>query len=294
MLTRSRRRLLQRRESTFTSSSRIPPELIDYIIDCLHRDCTALKACSLVCKSWLPRARFHLLHNLHLPAHNANSFLENAKGMHPSFVTNVRSLEIGGRIDVDPSRGYGSFFYVPPMDDHWKPTVSAWKALANWPSLESLTLNTFALPPKRNTLPSSATLKHLYILSTCDWGEGTSDLVYMIGLFPRLESVELNRCWMRGSYQDITNSERLPPTFRSLTLKCDLTLSNYINSWICAHESLPPISSATLNVMVYGTGRVVTTLGENLKHLTLSTSTYRTYGLGRCPYVFFPSESYSA
>lgn len=38
----------------------IPPELSDRVIDFLHNDWAALKACSLTCKAWLPASRFHL------------------------------------------------------------------------------------------------------------------------------------------------------------------------------------------------------------------------------------------
>jgi len=38
----------------------LPPELDDYVLDFLHDDRAALKACSLTCKSWRPVARYHL------------------------------------------------------------------------------------------------------------------------------------------------------------------------------------------------------------------------------------------
>jgi hypothetical protein len=38
----------------------VPPELIETIIDMLHMDRTALATCALVCRSWLPRTRYHL------------------------------------------------------------------------------------------------------------------------------------------------------------------------------------------------------------------------------------------
>lgn len=38
----------------------IPSELSDRVIDFLHDDWAALKACSLTCKAWLPASRFHL------------------------------------------------------------------------------------------------------------------------------------------------------------------------------------------------------------------------------------------
>ena len=38
----------------------LPPELLDHIVDHLHDDPTALKACSVVARSWVPRARSYL------------------------------------------------------------------------------------------------------------------------------------------------------------------------------------------------------------------------------------------
>ena len=41
-------------------SCSLPPELLDHIVDHLHDDPTALEACCVVAKSWVPRARSHL------------------------------------------------------------------------------------------------------------------------------------------------------------------------------------------------------------------------------------------
>ncbi|EMD34519.1 hypothetical protein CERSUDRAFT_125622, partial [Gelatoporia subvermispora B] len=40
-------------------SARLPPEVVDHIIDFLVDDRNALRSCSLTCRSWLPRARHH-------------------------------------------------------------------------------------------------------------------------------------------------------------------------------------------------------------------------------------------
>ncbi|KAF8877359.1 hypothetical protein BD779DRAFT_1677351 [Infundibulicybe gibba] len=40
--------------------SEIPSEIVDLIIDQLRADAKTLRLCSLVCQSWLPRARYHL------------------------------------------------------------------------------------------------------------------------------------------------------------------------------------------------------------------------------------------
>ncbi|KAF7304155.1 Serine/threonine-protein phosphatase [Mycena indigotica] len=45
-------------------TGRLAPELTDQIIDILHRDHFYLVTCSLVCKAWLARTRYHLFQNV--------------------------------------------------------------------------------------------------------------------------------------------------------------------------------------------------------------------------------------
>lgn len=42
----------------------LPQEIIELCIDWLQGSQTSLKSCSLVCRSWLPRARFHIFYRL--------------------------------------------------------------------------------------------------------------------------------------------------------------------------------------------------------------------------------------
>lgn len=52
-----------------------PPELRDIVIDCLRHDTAALRACSLTCKAWLPRARHHLFHTAEIhPGRRGDNF----------------------------------------------------------------------------------------------------------------------------------------------------------------------------------------------------------------------------
>lgn len=46
--------------------SRLPLELWDEIIDHLQNDFDALRACSLTCKAWVPRARYNLFWTVHV------------------------------------------------------------------------------------------------------------------------------------------------------------------------------------------------------------------------------------
>ena len=42
------------------SDPHLPPEILDYVIDLLRNELEALKQCSLVSRSWVPRTRIHL------------------------------------------------------------------------------------------------------------------------------------------------------------------------------------------------------------------------------------------
>jgi len=62
-----------------------PPELIDTVIDCASDSVSTLKACSLVSRSWLPRARTHLFRSMNLHFHEGhrtvslNTYLSNLR-----------------------------------------------------------------------------------------------------------------------------------------------------------------------------------------------------------------------
>jgi len=48
--------------------SSLPPEILDHVIDYLHNETATLKACCVVSKSWVPRARKHLFAHVELDA----------------------------------------------------------------------------------------------------------------------------------------------------------------------------------------------------------------------------------
>lgn len=57
-------------------TKRFPPELHDVIIDFLGFDKRALSACALVRKTWLPRSRLHLFHDVRFHQRNFNRFFD--------------------------------------------------------------------------------------------------------------------------------------------------------------------------------------------------------------------------
>ncbi|KAJ7704034.1 hypothetical protein B0H17DRAFT_904679, partial [Mycena rosella] len=50
----------------FNLHEKLPQELIDRILDDLHRDQSSLVQSSLACRAWLPATRYHLFSDLTL------------------------------------------------------------------------------------------------------------------------------------------------------------------------------------------------------------------------------------
>lgn len=100
---------------------RLPPELVDIIIDHLHNDKRSLAACSLVCKEWRSSARYHLFANITLKPTEAKDpdFLTSA----PKVVPFIRHLHLDYR-----SLGFPGF---------WGQTFPA---LVGFDSIKSLAL----------------------------------------------------------------------------------------------------------------------------------------------------------
>jgi len=66
------------------STPRLPPELLDRIVDLLHDSRTALRSCCQVSKSWVPRTRSYLFADVKL---NSEESLESWKAMFPDPLT---------------------------------------------------------------------------------------------------------------------------------------------------------------------------------------------------------------
>ncbi|KAJ7055762.1 hypothetical protein C8F01DRAFT_1157624 [Mycena amicta] len=74
-------------------SSAIPPELTDTIIHNIF-DPATLRACSLVCHSWLPASRYHLYRTLSLHGDDIPSFLTHIQAPHNTFLAYLRRIEL--------------------------------------------------------------------------------------------------------------------------------------------------------------------------------------------------------
>lgn len=81
---------------TAMSSSRLPGEITDDILDSLRNEPRTLEQCFLVSKSWLPRARIHLFNEIHFDSLNR---VDTWKMVFPNLANSpgryTRSLRVG-------------------------------------------------------------------------------------------------------------------------------------------------------------------------------------------------------
>ena len=72
----------------------LPPEILDLIVDHLHYEPAALKACYVVSKSWIPRARKHLFAHVEFEAYNLERWRKTFPDPSNSPAHHTRSLSI--------------------------------------------------------------------------------------------------------------------------------------------------------------------------------------------------------
>jgi hypothetical protein len=87
--------------STLMSSSRLPAETVDTIIDHLHADKQSLLACGLTCKQWLPSSRCHLFSDIILNQQRVGSFLEILESASTDIALMVRRLVLHDFAEMD-------------------------------------------------------------------------------------------------------------------------------------------------------------------------------------------------
>lgn len=187
----------------------LPPELCDMIIDHLHSDRPALKACSLVCKAWLPSSLYHLLSAIHLdlslPSTALQPFFQRLSQRDVLLYTSIRAVSL--RHAHNNARPY--FAALASLRNlsrlsltHWSLTLPNLTTLADKGALRNVTnlhLSTGAIDFLCFTslachLPALETLA----LANFAWTEGnsaaraTAGQIQDLGLLPRLRALHLD------------------------------------------------------------------------------------------------------
>ncbi|KAK0431289.1 hypothetical protein EV421DRAFT_1854452 [Armillaria borealis] len=164
---------------------RFPPELFDRFIDFLHHDNEALKACSLVCRAWIPATRFHLFEWLSfdivrsIHAGNKGSYEDKVKLLDSSFCTLFKHVR---KIHIDGSMPDG---YPIPIPSWLQPLG---KYLNRFTSITVLHLLFISTSSIRYILDASSFTSRITNMMLEHTVCSTfNDLPYMLSFFSRLE-----------------------------------------------------------------------------------------------------------
>jgi hypothetical protein len=194
-------------------SPSLPPEILDLIVDHLHNEPTALKACCVVSKLWIQRTRTHLFSSIQF--HPSTSSIELWKKAFPdpsnSPARHTRSLVIRGipivtAADADESgwiRTFHNLVHLHLECPHWERV---------------------SLVPFHGMSP---VLRSLRLVSS------SPDILDLICSFPLLEDLALISP-SRGS-----DAWNIPPTSPKLTGFLDLSMFGGIRPFAGRLLSLP-------------------------------------------------------
>jgi hypothetical protein len=239
-----------------TMSSPLPPEILDLIVDHLHDEPTALKACCVVSKAWIHRTRTHLFASVEF--HPSPSSIELWKKAFPgpsnSPAHHTRSLTVCW------------LWPVTAVDD-----AGGWiRAFQNLVHLHLRSLNwveRVSLVPFRGLSP---TLKSLRLTCT------PSDVLDLICSFPLLEDLALIAPSL-GNWNYVWNT---PPTSPKLTGSLHLSMFGGIRPVARRLLSLPNgLHFTKITVVLDGDIHSVTDLVSGCSDTLESISVFFTPGM---------------
>ncbi|KAF7324991.1 hypothetical protein MKEN_00541500 [Mycena kentingensis (nom. inval.)] len=190
---------------------RIPTELEDTVIDFCHFDAKTLVNCGLVCRSWVPASRYHLI----------------SEGMSEPKVEKMK--DVANKI-------LGSGLFLRDRSRARRSTKTWVAESGRSPSPKCACSHPRSSVPFYSASPSSN-----LIFDFKSRFDSLKQVIDCISLCPRLVSLELGGTWMRrGDFASGTGmraNAQLPPKLRALTLTCDL---DYILNWLLQLEDDGP------------------------------------------------------
>jgi len=245
------------------TACKLPPEITDRIIDFLCSDKTALSACSLVCKSWLPASRHYLFERLTLsPAGDVERFQEPLdRSVISTIAPYVRHFNI-----LENSRRQWVNSAAPPFK------------LADFKDVKSLLLSNmhYDSDPQETLRALGASFPGLTLLrlDTVVFDHFNRVLEF-ICMFPMLEEVHLENVRVKVSDENAPTFEPPPdnplPHLRSLRLGNKDILVGLWN-WCRFYGRSPSIDRLFLVAHrgeVLAIAELLRDLGSSLKHLEL-------------------------
>jgi hypothetical protein len=250
---------------TRTTLPRLPAELTDAIFDFLYDDDEILANCSLVCKEWLPVARYHIVKELRLYARNVEAFVNLITHPSATIVPHVRDLIID-QVEFDHIELFDAMFLRLPRCDFvrrlelrniccWSYRVSSIDRLVSaFESATDLTLDgiTFDNPTNiRSVVARFPSLKRLSV-SHPAFRRDLSQLTARLGVTDVLQHLR-------------------PPNIRNLDLSEVYHYHTYILDWFCSHGILVDSLSLELDMSTLPSlSRYLQVLGPSLLFLHMN------------------------
>ncbi|TCD65446.1 hypothetical protein EIP91_002659 [Steccherinum ochraceum] len=133
-------------EKKLPRGPKLPVELTDYIIDFLHSNIPALKACSLTARAFLPRSRFHLFRTIFIQRNGRDPY---KLGSLPNVVRYIREVEIHGNLCSEVihsalvKHGQVQSLHLVGSQDQWRDVqwTLSHSELPRFPRLQELALS---------------------------------------------------------------------------------------------------------------------------------------------------------
>lgn len=232
------------------ANSRLPPELVDFVLDFLHSEYDVLRTCSLVSKGWLPSCRYHLFYLVVLKSLTLPSFLDLAQSSHCTISPYVHTVAMvgSGWWSID------SFISRIAMLGRTAKTLqlihipfsrAGSKALSQFRFLTSIELNHTVLQSFEDFALITCASTHLrtIVLNNVKWGSSA-----------------------------FSSQHRMSSAITSLDLgKCTSALA--VLKWLGAAETAPLVHTLSLRHLgredVRAAGDFIREFGSALTHLTI-------------------------
>ncbi|KAJ6551406.1 hypothetical protein B0H19DRAFT_1378147 [Mycena capillaripes] len=244
----------------------LPQELFEEILDHLAGDPVSLKACSLVCRSWVPRSRSHLFETCTLAPDNILLFRELLRS--PNNCTFVRHVH-----SVAAFRDH-----LHRNDDCFNEIAADLRTLTQVRTLR-MTLYIRAAPASADGYFRApgfvAAFPHVTrLVLTCDFQDRNAPpapLVEVLAFFPALQVLHIRE--MFGSLAETPVGARAAPPKGLHSLELGLRAAGPILAWLHAFNHLPNVDSVTLPLLQLCDAPTVRAalqqLGGALRHLDI-------------------------
>jgi hypothetical protein len=246
----------------------LPAELIDQVIDHLHDDVLALRACCLTSREWLPGARFHIFHDVLLSSPDRADAFVKLLVTWPHLSHFIQCLIIQG----DAYHIYAKLDYLDTVLPMIAPKLTRLRSLR----VDNVTL-AYANPKVLSALIHHfPALKEIYLSSVTF--DRFRDFAALVVAHPLIERLGVGRIWWNGSMKETSRWEYVLqsyPDSRSRLRHVSLndTAADVLD-WILSHYRVLPIHTVTHSTisasLVPHMARFFHALGPSLEHLTFS------------------------